>query len=171
MWPGPIVGDGVGKVSSSRGWRCGGMHWPRPTLRLTRRMRCLPCSSLKETERGMSVVLRLTPFWREHGRGSRITCLSSSGSRECLSCSISETDLAPFRLPEKELLRESDLAWEGRGAGESLPTAGRDRERAVVVLTCMGPLVRRHRQRRSVRAKISASSPVRQLRGDQIPRG
>ena len=28
---------------------------------------------------------------------------------------MSETDLAPFRLPEKELLRESGLAWEGRG--------------------------------------------------------
>ena len=85
-------------------------------------VRGLPCSSLKETERGMSVVLRLPLFWREHGRGSRTTCLSSSGSGACLSCSMSETDLAPFRLPEKELLRESGLAWEGRGAGESLPT-------------------------------------------------
>ena len=28
---------------------------------------------------------------------------------------MSETDLAPFRLPEKELLRESGLAWAGRG--------------------------------------------------------
>ena len=100
-------------------------------------MRCLPVSSLKETERGMSVVLRLPLFWREHGRGSRITCLSSSGSAACLSISISETDLAPFRLPEKELLRESGWAWEGRGAGERLPTARRDRERAVVVLACM----------------------------------
>ena len=78
-------------------------------------VRGLPCSSLKETERGMSVVLRLPLFWREHGRGSRTTCRSSSGSGACLSCSMSETDLAPFRLPEKELLRESGLAWEGRG--------------------------------------------------------
>lgn len=54
-----------------------------------------------------------------------------------MSISISETDLAPFRLPEKELLRESGWAWEGRGAGERLPTARRDRERAVVVLACM----------------------------------
>ena len=47
---------------------------------------------------------------------------------------MSETDLAPFRLPEKELLRESGLAWEGRGAGESLPTAGRDRECTVAAV-------------------------------------
>jgi len=103
-------------------------------------VRGLPCSSLKETERGMSVVLRLPLFWREHGRGSRTTCLSSSGSGACLSCSMSETDLAPFRLPEKELLRESGLAWEGRGAGESLSTARRDRERTSAPPPACGPL-------------------------------
>ena len=78
--------------------------------------------------------LRLALFWREHGRGSRITCLSSEGSRECWICSMSVTDLAPFRLPLKEVLRESDLTWEGRGVGESVPTR---LEGVVVVLTCM----------------------------------
>ena len=95
-------------------------------------MRGLPCSSLKETERGMSVVLRLPLFWREHGRGSRTTCLSSSGSGACLSCSMSETDLAPFRLPEKELLRESGLAWEGRGCMWPLSAADTVDEAQVV---------------------------------------
>ena len=78
--------------------------------------------------------LRAALFWREHGRGSRITCLSSEVSGACWMCSMSVTDLAPLRLPLKEVLRESDLTWEGRGVGESVPTR---LEGVVVVLTCM----------------------------------
>ena len=83
--------------------------------------------------------LRLALFWREHGRGSRITCLSSEGSSACWICSMSVTDLAPFRLPLKEVLRESDLTWEGRGVGESASTR---LERVDAVLTCMARSLR-----------------------------
>ena len=125
------------RIAPYAGLAIGELQWPPgPLFNPRAHWRCLPSSLLKETERGMS--LRLALFWREHGRGSRITCLSSEGSSECWICSMSVTDLAPFRLPLKEVLRESDLTWEGRGMGESAPTL---LERVDVVLTCMEALV------------------------------